>query len=187
MGRLDPQKGVHLIRHALFCALANDAQFVLLGSGSERAIDAEFWQLKRELNDNPDCHLEIGFDEDLAHLIYAGADFVVMPSLLEPCGLTQMIALRYGTVPVVRACGGLADTVFDWDHSPLPRDQRNGFVFDHADHAGHRVGAAPRAAGSGATARRCSASCRRKGMRCDYSWRLPAQSYLDIYDFIRHR
>ena len=59
MGRLDPQKGLHLIRHTLFWALANDAQFVLLGSGSERSIDAEFRQLKRELNDNPAFHLFI--------------------------------------------------------------------------------------------------------------------------------
>ena len=186
VGRLDPQKGLHLLRHTLFWALANDAQFVLLGSGSERAIDADFWQLKRELNDNPDCHLEIGFDENLAHLIYAGADFVVMPSLWEPCGLTQMIALRYGTVPIVRACGGLADTVFDWDHSPLPRDQRNGFVFEHADHEGIES-ALRRALGLWRDAPALFRELQAQGMRCDYSWRLPAQSYLDVYDFIRHR
>jgi glycogen synthase len=73
------------------------------------------------LNDNPDCHLEIGFDEGLAHLIYAAADMVVMPSLFEPCGLSQLIALKYGTVPVVRATGGLVDTVFDRDYSACHR------------------------------------------------------------------
>ena len=102
VGRLDTQKGLHLIRHALFYALEHDAQFVLLGSGSEHGINEDFWHLKRRLNDHPDCHLEIGYDEELAHLIYAGTDFLVMPSLYEPCGLTQMIALRYGAVPVVR-------------------------------------------------------------------------------------
>jgi starch synthase len=186
VGRLDPQKGLHLIRHTLFWALANDAQFVLLGSGSERSIDAEFRQLKRELNDNPDCHLEIGFDEHLAHLIYAGADFVVMPSLWEPCGLTQMIALRYGTVPIVRACGGLADTVFDWDHSGRPRDERNGFVFEHPDHEGIES-ALRRALGLARDVPELFRELQLQGMRCDYSWRLPAQSYLGIYDFIRHR
>ena len=69
VGRLDTQKGLHLIRHALFFALEQDAQFVLLGSGSEHGINEDFWHLKLRLNDNPDCHLEIGYDEDLAHLI----------------------------------------------------------------------------------------------------------------------
>ena len=136
VGRLDTQKGLHLIRHALFYALEHDAQFVLLGSGSEHGINEDFWHLKRRLNDHPDCHLEIGYDEELAHLIYAGTDFLVMPSLYEPCGLTQMIALRYGAVPVVRAVGGLKDTVFDWDFSERPRQLRNGFVFEHPDHVG---------------------------------------------------
>ncbi len=136
VGRLDTQKGVHLIRHALFYALQNGAQFVLLGSSPELGINNEFWHLKHELNENPDCHLEIGYDEELAHLIYAGADIIVVPSLFEPCGLTQMIALRYGTVPVVRAVGGLVDTVFDRDYSDKPAGERNGFVFHQADFPG---------------------------------------------------
>ena len=186
VGRLDTQKGLHLIRHTLFWALANDAQFVLLGSGSERGINEQFWHLRHELNDNPDCHLEIGYDEDLAHLIYAGAEFMIMPSLYEPCGLTQMIALRYGTVPVVRAVGGLGDTVFDWDHSARPREERNGFVFEHPDHEGIES-ALRRALGLWRAAPATFRQLQAQGMRCDYSWRLPAQSYLDIYDFIRHR
>ena len=133
VGRIDRQKGAHLIQHALFYALAHGAQFVLLGSCPDPAIDAHFWQLKRHLNDNPDCHLEIGFEEGLAHLIYAGADMLVMPSLFEPCGLAQMIALKYGTVPIVRAIGGLADTVFDRDYSARHPDDRNGYVFHQPD------------------------------------------------------
>jgi starch synthase len=133
IGRVDRQKGVHLIRHAIFYALAHDAQFVLLGSCPEPAVNADFWQLNHYLNDNPDCHLEIGFDEGLAHLIYAGADMVVMPSLFEPCGLVQMTALKYGTVPIVRAVRGLVDTVFDRDYSARPPDDRNGYVFHQLD------------------------------------------------------
>jgi starch synthase len=111
------RKDLELVRHAIFNTLERGAQFVLLGSSPDDRINADFWGLKRMLNDSPDCHLEIGFDEDLSHLIYAGADMMLVPSRFEPCGLTQLIALRYGTIPVVRAVGGLADTVFDKDHS----------------------------------------------------------------------
>jgi len=186
VGRLDTQKGLHLIRHALFYALEQDAQFVLLGSGSEHGINEDFWHLKLRLNDNPDCHLEIGYDEDLAHLIYAGADLLVMPSLYEPCGLTQMIALRYGTVPVVRAVGGLKDTVFDWDHSALPPKQRNGFVFEHADPLGLES-ALDRALGLWRNEPARFHQLVLQGMACDYSWNHPGQRYLDLYEFIRHK
>jgi starch synthase len=186
VGRLDTQKGLHLIRHAIFYATAHDAQFVLLGAGSEPGINEDFWQLKGMLNDNPDCHLEIGYDEELAHLIYAGADLLVMPSLYEPCGLTQMIALRYGTVPVVRAVGGLKDTVFDWDYSPLPRERRNGFVFEHADHAGIES-ALSRALGLWRDEPTLFRELVKQGMAYDYSWNHPGGHYLDLYEVIRHK
>ena len=186
VGRLDTQKGLHLIRHALSYALAHDAQYVLLGSGSEHGINEDFWHLKRHLNENPDCHLEIGYDEDLAHLIYAGADIIIMPSLYEPCGLTQMIALRYGAVPVVRAVGGLKDTVFDWDFSELPRKLRNGFVFEHPDFEG-----IDSALGRAIDLWRNEPDLFRElvvqGMSCDYSWNQPGQRYLEVYEFIRHK
>jgi starch synthase len=103
------------------------------GCPPEARIAHHFWHLKRYLNDNPDCHLEIGYREDLAHLVYAGADLLVVPSLFEPCGLAPLIAMRYGTVPVMRATGGMADTVFDYDQSGRPLAERNGYVFHHAD------------------------------------------------------
>jgi starch synthase len=186
VGRLDAQKGLHLIRHAIFHSLERRAQFVLLGSGSEHGINEDFWQLRRRLNDDPDCHLEIGYDEELAHLIYAGADLLVMPSLYEPCGLSQMIALRYGTVPVVRAVGGLKDTVFDWDFSERPRHERNGFVFEHADNAGLES-ALDRALGLWHGEPALFRELVTQGMRWDYSWNRPAQHYLDVYEFIRHK
>ncbi|WP_296806026.1 glycogen synthase GlgA, partial [Thiocapsa sp.] len=136
IGRLDPQKGLDLVRHAIFYTLERGAQFVLLGSSPDERINGDFWGLKRMLNDSPDCHLEIGFDEDLSHLIYAGADLMLVPSRFEPCGLTQLIALRYGTVPVVREVGGLADTVFDKDYSHRPLHERNGYVFRDFDNPG---------------------------------------------------
>ena len=99
VGRLDFQKGVHLVHHAIFYARARGAQFVLLGSSPDPAISGHFWHLKRYLNDDPDVHLELRFDPELAHLVYAGSDLLVMPSMFEPCGLAQLIALKYGTVP----------------------------------------------------------------------------------------
>jgi len=186
VGRLDAQKGLHLVKHALYHALANDAQFVLLGSGAEHGINEDFWWIKRQLNEHPDCHLEIGYDEELAHLIYAGADLLVMPSLYEPCGLSQMIALRYGTVPVVRAVGGLGDSVFDWDHSDLPRTERNGFVFEHPDAPGIES-ALDRAFGLWRNEPGQFRQLVLQGMACDYSWNHPGRHYLDVYEFIRHK
>lgn len=184
VGRLDVQKGVHLIRHALFWTLERGGQFVLLGSSPDKLIDAEFWGLKHELNDNPDCHLELAFDEELAHLIYAGADMMVMPSNFEPCGLTQMIALRYGTVPIVRAVGGLVDTVFDRDFSSKPAAERNGYVFHQSDNAAIES-ALNRAFGLWFDYPDEFEQLIRQGMACDYSWKHPGQQYLDAYEWIR--
>jgi starch synthase len=186
VGRLDPQKGLHLITHALDHSLRNGAQFVLLGSSPEPGIDADFRRLKAFLNDNPDCHLELGFDEGLAHLIYAGADLVVVPSLFEPCGLPQMIALRYGAVPVVRGVGGLRDTVFDRDWSDVPEYERNGFVFEHADFPGVES-ALERAFALWRDDPEAFRQLACTGMRYDYSWKVPGQHYLNVYEFIRHR
>ena len=184
VGRLDMQKGVPLIRHALFYSLQRGAQFVLLGASAELGINAEFWQLKHEHNDNPDCHLEIGYDEELAHLIYAGSDMLIVPSLFEPCGLTQMIALRYGTVPIVRSVGGLADTVFDRDYSERPPKERNGYVFYQTDNAAIES-AMDRAIGLWFSYPDEFRALADNGMRCDYSWNRPGADYLNVYEWIR--
>lgn len=186
VGRLDSQKGVHLIRHALFYSLSNGAQFVLLGSSPEPSINSYFWHLKHYLNDNPDCHLELRFDAELAHLVYAGADLLVVPSNYEPCGLVQMIAIKYGTVPIVRAVGGLADTVFDRDYSARAFDQRNGYVFDNADYSGLES-ALRRALGLWHFYPHEFRTLMVNGMRYDYSWNFPGQHYVNIYEYIRHK
>lgn len=186
IGRLDHQKGVPLIQHALRWCLGNGVQFVLLGSGADAAIHGEFQSLKRTYNDNPDSHLELAFDEDLAHLIYAGADLLIVPSLFEPCGLTQMIAMKYGTVPIVRETGGLADTVFDADHAQRPFHERNGYVFQTFDAAGIES-ALVRAVGLWNHYPKYFRELMGNGMRCDYSWNHPGQHYLNIYELIRDK
>jgi len=184
VGRLDFQKGVHLIRHGIFYALEHGAQFVLLGTSPEHKINEEFWHLKRQLNDSPDCHLEIGFNEELSHLIYAGSDMIIMPSLYEPCGLAQMLSLKYGTVPIVRWVGGLADTVFDKDHSHKPLHERNGYVFTEPDAQGLES-AMHRAIGCWYSYPDDFCQLIINGMRYDYSWNYPGQHYLNIYEHIR--
>jgi len=187
VGRLDEQKGMHLVHHALFYALAHGAQFVLLGDAlHHNGISSDFWHLKHCLNDNPDCHLEIGYREDLAHLVYAGADLLVVPSQFEPCGLAPITAMRYGTVPVVRAVGGMVDTVFDRDYSARPPDERNGYVFHQSDNLAIES-ALRRALGLWFSYPGEFRQLMVNAMRADYSWARPGQDYLNIYEHIRHK
>ncbi|MGC9525292.1 MAG: glycogen synthase GlgA [Limnospira sp.] len=187
VGRLDQQKGVHLVHHAIYYALHRNAQFVLLGSATEKGINNWFWHEKNHLNNNPDCHVEIGFNEELSHLIYAGADIIIVPSNFEPCGLTQMIGLQYGTVPVVRGVGGLLNTVFDRDydnyHDP---DKRNGYVFFQTDNTALES-AMDRAIGLWYHYPKEFQKLAIQGMEYNYSWKNPGTQYLSIYEYIRHK
>ncbi len=183
IGRLDHQKGVHLIKHAIFYALAHGCQFVLLGSSPDSELNDYFWNLKNHLNNNEDCHLEIGYNEELAHLIYAGSDMMIVPSLFEPCGLTQMIAMKYGTIPIVRDVGGLSDTVFDADHAHKPYEERNGYVFSDFNDQGLES-AMYRAIGLYYSYPKFFRELMTNAMRCDYSWNLPGQHYLNVYEHI---
>jgi starch synthase len=187
IGRLDDQKGVHLVHHAIYHALANGAQFVLLGSATEPSIHTWFAHEKEFLNDNPDVHIELGFNEELSHLIYAGADIIVVPSNFEPCGLTQMIGLKYGTVPVVRGVGGLVNTVFDYDYDEEhPLEERNGFVFYQTDNTALES-ALNRALVLYQNKPEAFRALAIQGMECDYSWNHPGEKYVEIYDLIRHK
>jgi starch synthase len=186
IGRLDGQKGVHLIHHAIFYALAQGSQFVLLGSSPDSSVNRHFWHLKRHLNDHPDVHLELEFNPELAHLVYAGSDLLVMPSMFEPCGLTQQVAQKYGTVPIVRGCGGLRDTVIDRDYASHPHAERNGYVFDHADQHGLESAMA-RAIRLWQRQPREFRDLMLNGMRSDRSWSRPGRDYLRIYDHVKHK
>jgi starch synthase len=125
VGRLVDQKGVELIITALPGALDRGAMAVIVGSG-----EAQYANALRDLQKRYPQQLavHIGFSEELAHLVEAGADFFLMPSRFEPCGLNQMYSLRYGTVPIVRGVGGLEDTVVD-----LSQPDANGIKFGPFD------------------------------------------------------
>jgi len=187
IGRLDEQKGVHLVHHAIYHSLLRNVQFVLLGSATEAGINAHFQHEKGFLNDNPDIHLELGFNEELSHLIYAGADFIVVPSNFEPCGLTQMIGLKYGTVPIVRGVGGLVNTVFDRDYDEThPPEERNGYVFYQRDFPALES-AMDRAIGLWRYYPEEFEKLQLQGMAYDFSWNHPGEDYLAIYELIRHK
>jgi starch synthase len=157
---------------------------VLLGSAQDPAVETVFRDLKMETDPRADCHLELGYDEELAHQIYAGADIILIPSVYEPCGLTQMIAMRYGVVPVVRRVGGLADTVFDANYSDRPFEEKNGYVFDDLTPEAFES-ALERAIGLWFRYPEYFRQLRLNGMQMDHSWTRPAGRYLDIFERIR--
>lgn len=123
------------------------------------------------------CRLMIMYSEPLAHMLYAAADFVIVPSLFEPCGLTQMIAMRYGALPVVRRTGGLADTVADTDEDA---NNGNGIVFDGTDERSCSA-ALDRAFRLFKDDRAQWDKISRRNMDSDMSWRKAGEDYLSLY------
>lgn len=170
VSRLDDQKGFDLILAGMERMLALGVQFAVLGTGAP-AYHAAFTRLAEQHPGR--LAVRLAFDAGLAQRIYAGSDMFLMPSRFEPCGLGQMIAMRYGTVPVVRATGGLADTV-----SEDPEDQ-NGFTFD-AYAADELVNALARAVLAYGDARRWHGIVA-NGMRRDVSWDRAAEEYIALY------
>ncbi|MFH1351280.1 MAG: glycogen synthase GlgA [Pseudomonadota bacterium] len=173
ISRLDAQKGLDILVKILDDLLALDVGLVILGSGDEG--------IQQAIKEAADHHhgrlgLFIGFNETLAHRIMAGADIFLIPSRYEPCGLTQMYALKYGTVPVVRATGGLEDTIVQFD--PKNRDG-NGFKFGPYDPQSLLSivqDAVDLYKDTGAWKR-----LRANGMGADFSWDRSASEYMDIY------
>ncbi|KAK2447829.1 starch synthase 3, chloroplastic/amyloplastic [Trifolium repens] len=189
--RLTHQKGIHLIKHAIWRTLERGGQVVLLGSAPDPRIQNDFVQLANQLHSSHYCdraRLCLSYDEPLSHLIYAGADFILIPSIFEPCGLTQLTAMRYGSIPIVRKTGGLYDTVFDVDHD---RDRAqaqglepNGFNFDGAD-AGGVDYALNRAISAWYDGREWFNTLCKTVMEQDWSWNRPALDYLELYHAAR--
>ncbi|KAL0694387.1 hypothetical protein Bca4012_061567 [Brassica carinata] len=188
--RLTHQKGIHLIKHAIWRTLERNGQVVLLGSAPDPRIQNDFVNLANQLHSTHGdrARLVLTYDEPLSHLIYAGADFILVPSIFEPCGLTQLIAMRYGSVPVVRKTGGLYDTVFDVDHDKERAQAQvlepNGFSFDGADAPGVDY-ALNRAISAWYDGREWFNSLCKTVMEQDWSWNRPALEYIELYHSAR--
>ncbi len=178
VSRLTPQKGLDLVLAALPALLQGGGQLALQGAG-DPDLEAAFGALAAAHPGR--VAVRIGYDEGFAHRIIAGADAILVPSRFEPCGLTQLYGLRYGTVPVVRRVGGLADTVVDAsDHArTLGSARATGFVFDHST-ASALAEAIERVLAVYAEPAQWI-ELMRHGMARDFSWTGAAQQYLALY------
>ncbi|KAF3449885.1 hypothetical protein FNV43_RR05964 [Rhamnella rubrinervis] len=178
--RLVPQKGVHLIRHAIYRTLELGGQFILLGSSPVPHIQREFEGIANHFENHDHIRLILKYDESLSHSIYAASDIFIIPSIFEPCGLTQMIAMRYGAVPIVRKTGGLHDSVFDVDDDAIPLPFRNGFTFLNADEQGLN-GVMERAFNLYMKNPGRWQELVQKVMSMDFSWDASAAQYEELY------
>ncbi|MBF6633012.1 MAG: glycogen synthase [Planococcus sp. (in: Bacteria)] len=175
ISRLAGQKGIDVLQEVLPALLAEqEVQFVLLGSGEEK-YEQFFKGLAADFPTK--VYVHVGFDEAFAHLLYAGADIFLMPSHFEPCGLSQLISMRYGTVPVANKTGGLKDTVIEYDES---LKSGNGFLSDFQQDKPYDV-----------ALNRCLAfyqqpehweAIKKNGMEGDYSWSRSAAEYAKLYE-----
>lgn len=173
IGRLVREKGADLLPDLIIkCHAENiDASFLILGTG-EPGLHQQFEKLQSEYTGYFDSRLE--YNEGLAHQIYAGSDFLIMPSRVEPCGLNQLYSMRYGTIPIVRNIGGLADTVKD-----ISRSGGYGIVFENfnLDEAAEAI----RRAVELHQREKDFNKNRRKIMQMDFSWEKAAKNYVKMY------
>jgi starch synthase len=176
ISRLTHQKGIDLLLDALPELVRHNAQLAVLGSG-DPALEAALRSAAAEYPTQ--VAVRIGYDEALSHRLVAGADVILVPSRFEPCGLTQLYGLRYGTLPLVRRCGGLADTVVDATEENRAEDRATGFVFDAA--TGADLAAAIRRAVALFHDGPAWLGLMREAMTQDVSWRKAAAQYLALY------
>lgn len=174
ISRLASQKGLDLLANVIDDLLQTDVQFVLLGSGEDK-YQQFFSELKIRYRDKAAVH--IGFDSNLAQRIYAASDIFLMPSRFEPCGLSQIISMRYGTIPLVHATGGLEDTVIDF-HEDEKRG--NGFSFNHYS-AVELWKTLQRAVGLYNDYPKQWHQLVSNAMKADFSWNKSAEKYVSYY------
>lgn len=169
--RLVKHKGLDLVKHVFEELLQADLQFAILGSG-EWEFETFFYEMAQKYPEK--VGLKLGFKPQLAHRIYAGADIFLMPSQSEPCGLAQMVALRYGTIPIVRETGGLNDTIKDSNDG-----FGNGFTF--ANYNAHEMKDTIYRAIDGFRNRDGWKILQKRAMLCDNSWKTSANAYIGLY------
>jgi len=175
VSRLSEQKGLELLLDKFEDLMKEDIQFVLLGTGDEH-YETSFKNAKISYPEKVGVY--IGFNTDLAQRIYAGCDMFLMPSRFEPCGLGQIISLRYGTIPIVRATGGLADTIVDYNADNV---NGNGFVF-YEFSSDEMFDAIKRALKLYNESPDTWASLVRRALTLDFSWSKPAKKYIELYE-----
>jgi len=177
VSRLTEQKGLNLVLDGIDTIVRGGGQLLVLGSG-DHEIERAFAHVAQS---RPGCvALRLGYDEAFAHRIFSGSDFTLVPSRFEPCGLTQMYGLLYGSVPLVRAVGGLADTVVDADLATLADHTATGIVFAEFTDAAFRH--AVRRALALYAQPRAWAQVQQTGMQQNLSWTQAAQRYRAVYD-----
>lgn len=173
ISRLDAQKGFDLMEEIADELFELDFTFVLLGTGAAVYHDL-FTTIEKKYPERVKAYLT--FDDELAHKIEAGSDMFLMPSRYEPCGLNQMYSLKYGTVPIARKTGGLADTIVDFD---VDRKNSTGFLFE--DYTGEALLAAVKRALDLYDNKRSWNALVKRGMKQDFSWERSAQAYIELY------
>ncbi len=180
VSRLSEQKGLHLLPQVLEELVRRGGQLALLGQG-DPALEQAFLDAASQYPGQ--VAVRIGYDEATAHAVVAGADVIVVPSAFEPCGLTQLYGLRYGTLPLVRRVGGLADTVVDCTLENLDDGIATGFVFDALSAVG--LLAALKRAFVLFHQPQAWARVQQRGMGLRFDWRTAAQQYLALYQSLR--
>ena len=174
VGRLSNQKGLDLVDCVLSDVMAEDLQLAVLGMGDSRYTNLFSWA---ETKYRGKLAARFAMDSVLAHKMYAGADFFLMPSLFEPCGLSQMIAMRYGSVPIVRETGGLRDTVLSYNEDTK---KGNGFTFLNYN-AHDMLSVIRRALDFYQNKKEILHTLRVRGMEGDYTWTHSAKEYVGLY------
>ncbi|RMG04407.1 MAG: glycogen synthase GlgA [Nitrospirae bacterium] len=177
VGRFASQKGVELILEVIPYLVGKGFPLVILGTG-ERPLEKKLLDLSSRYDEG--LFVYPGFDEKFAHMIYAGSDIIMIPSLYEPCGLVQLIALRYGAVPVARMTGGLADTIEDYN---VYENSGTGFLFE--DYNPSCFLEALKRAVSVFPMRKRWHSMMRRGMEMDFSWKSSVKRYIELYNEVR--
>lgn len=178
IGRLVIEKGADLLAESIarsITAHPGGVNFFILGAG-DAAMQAALLELKLKFPEQ--CNVFIGYDEALAHLVYAGSDFLLMPSRVEPCGLNQIYAMRYGTMPVVRTTGGLRDTVIDFGE-----EDGYGIRFDRVN-ADDICQSVDRAVVLYADTAKLQV-LRKRMMALDFSWDRSAKEYINLYESLK--